>query len=182
MIKTIYLEQYFTKPDVAKDSIQIILDDLNNIRKVGINRINSVHFIEPACGQGAFVKQLKSVNQNFKITSLDIDNLYEEAIVYDFFQTDRRILNIQKNEITIFFGCPPSLLTKEFIQHCKKINGKAIVYFILEKSRLEACIKDKIIVFYSILKNYGHHTSYFKNENHTSLNPFLLTRIILENN
>ena len=54
--KEIDLEQYFTKPHVAKDCIQIIWDDLNNITQIDIDQFKLVHFIEPACGQGVFVK------------------------------------------------------------------------------------------------------------------------------
>ena len=108
----IRFEQYFTKVDVAKNSLQLILNDLKKITKINILDTDKLHFIEPSCGEGVFIKELKKINEKIKTTALDIDSIYQQAIVLNFLDTDKNVLNIKEDEITVFFGCRPSCLTK----------------------------------------------------------------------
>ncbi|MDY7002423.1 MAG: hypothetical protein SWX82_00220 [Cyanobacteriota bacterium] len=171
-------EQYFTKIDVAKESIKLILNDLKTIKKIDVFGTNQLHFIEPSCGEGVFIKELKRINENIKITGIDIDSIYQQAIVFNFLDADKNVLNIKEDEITVFFGCPPSYLTKEFIQHCETITKNSITYFLLEENQLRECIKSKLIVFSKILKNFGHNAFLLRNIDYTTQGAYLLTRII----
>lgn len=174
--KNIHFEQYFTKCHVARDSIQMMLDDIKNHFKLNVFEKNKIHFIEPSCGEGIFVKEIKKINSNIIITCLDIDNLYSEAIVCNFLKTDKKKLNIKIDEFTVFFGCPPSDCTKKFLEHCKKIDRESKIYFILEEKKIEECIKEQVFVSYSILKNYGRNVFLFKKNQFTTQGAYLLVR------
>ncbi len=167
-------EQYSTKVDVVKDSIQLILND---IKKIDVFGTNKIHFIEPSCGEGIFIKELKIIDKNIKVTGVDIDPIYRKAIVFYFLEADKNVLNIKEDEITIFFASPPSYLTKKFMQHCKTIDINSIVYFILEEKQLRECVKSKLIVFKKIFKNCGHNAFLFRNINYTTQGAYFFTRI-----
>ena len=98
----IKFEQYFTNQNVAKDCINLIIKDLKNNLKEDFKN-NRLHFIEPSCGKGIFVEELRQIKKNLKITSIDIDNLYKEAIVCDFLQTNKTQLNLEYTNINIHF-------------------------------------------------------------------------------
>jgi len=170
----IRFEQYYTKVDVAKDSIKLILNDLKKINTLGANKL---HFIEPSCGEGIFIKELKIINQNIKVTGVDIDPIYRKAIVLNFLEADKNVLNIKEDEITVFFGCPPSYLTQKFIQHCETIDRNSIIYFLLEEKKLRECVKSKLIVFKKILKNFGHNAFLFRSIDYTTKGTYFFTRI-----
>ncbi|MEQ9370377.1 MAG: hypothetical protein RIG63_15360 [Coleofasciculus chthonoplastes F3-SA18-01] len=123
--KAFYFEQYFTKLHVAQDSVQIILADLKENLNIDVFGDPKIHLIEPSCGEGVFVKELNKKATNLRITSLDIDTIFEEAITDDFLRADPKILNIKPEENLVFFGCPPSDLTKEFLLHCKETYRSA---------------------------------------------------------
>ena len=173
---TIKFEQYFTNENVAKDCINLIIKDLKNNLQEDLEN-SKLHLIEPSCGEGVFVKNLKNIDLNLKITCVDIDSLYPQAIQFDFLNTNEKILNIKKSETIIFFGCPPSCLTKEFLQKCKQINQNSIVYFLLRETLLKKFIKNKVILYSTILKNYGHHVFLFKKDNYTTQSPYVLTKL-----
>ena len=177
---SVHLEQYFTKPHVARDSIEIIFEDLKSNFNIDVFKTPKIHFIEPACGEGIFVKELVKTNVNVKLTNLDLDHLYSSVIIGDFLKTDRKKLNIKKNEINIFYGSPPSFLTGEFLQQCKILDRQSKLYFVLEENKLKKCIDDQLIFFssISILKNYGNNAFLFKNTNFTTQGSYLLTRIV----
>lgn len=176
---SVHLEQYFTKPHVARDSLEIIFEDLKNNFDIDVFKTPEIHFIEPACGEGSFVKELKKTNANVKLTSLDLDPIYPQTMVDDFLKTDKNKLDIYESEI-IFFGSPPSYLTKEFLQHCKILEQKSKLYFLLEENKLKKCIDDQVILSssMSILKNYGHSAFVFKNTDFTTPGAYLLTRVV----
>ncbi len=178
--KSILLEQYFTKPQVARDSIQVIFEDLKNSFNLNVFQNPKIHFIEPSCGEGIFIQQLQKTNSSVRITGLDIDNLYPKAMVGDFLKTDKQKLTISKDEITVFFGCPPSFLTREFLQHCQIVYPGSKVYFLLAENKLKTCIDAQLIVFksISILKNYEYNAFLFKNTDCTTQGAYLLTRMI----
>lgn len=154
------------------------MEDLKNNFEIDIFGAEKTHFIEPACGEGVFVKELQKIKGNIKLTSLDIDNLYMESITYNFLKTNRKKLKIKEQEIIIFFGCPPSSLTRNFIKHCKTLDQESKIYFLLEENKLENCLNKQVITTSSILKNYGYNAFLFKNAEFTTKGAYLLTRVI----
>ena len=180
--KANYFEQYFTKPNIAKDSVRCIFDDLNNFDQFTFFKSNKFHFVEPSCGNGAFVRALREIDIDVKLTSLDIDYTYKDAIIHDFLKVDKNLLNIEEDEKVVFFGCPPSLLTKEFLKHCQILDRKSIAYFIVEENKIRNCIENKVIVSSSIIKNFGHDAFLFGDTDFITQGAYLLVRIIFDPN
>ena len=75
-LKTVGLEQFFTKPEIAKKCLKTLMHFLNDEK---IN-INDYTFIEPSAGNGEFYKLLRGYNR----IGFDIMPLCEGVVQQDF--------------------------------------------------------------------------------------------------
>lgn len=135
------LEKFYTKPDIAKQCIEIFFSKI----KPDINDL----LIEPSYGSGSFFNILKTYEQ--KVIGFDIDPPVILDNVGDFLKTKF----VEKNIHII--GNPPfgrqSKLARKFIKHSVKINAKTIS-FILPKSFKKESLKKIFPLRYHLVKSF----------------------------
>ena len=119
------LDKYYTKSTVVKQCIKMI--------KKHIEISNDDLIIEPSAGNGAFIKKIKTLSNNYKF--YDLEPEHDEIIKQDFFDFDYTTLKNKYNNIHII-GNPPfgrqSSLAIKFIKKCCLFSNT--ISFILPKS------------------------------------------------
>ena len=119
------LDKYYTKSNVVKQCIKMI--------KKHIEISNNDLIIEPSAGNGAFIKKIKTLSNNYKF--YDSEPEHDEIIKQDFFDFDYKALKNKYNNIHII-GNPPfgrqSSLAIKFIKKCCLFSNT--ISFILPKS------------------------------------------------
>lgn len=111
-VKTVGLDQFFTKDRVAEYCFNSLLEQLN----INNENIDDFVFIEPSAGSGAFYKLLPSD----KRIGMDILPLHPELIEQDFLSWEPK----DNNKKYIFIGNPPfgyrAWLALVFMNHAAK--------------------------------------------------------------
>lgn len=119
------LDKYYTKSNVVKQCIKMI--------KKHIEISDDDLIIEPSAGNGAFIKKIKTLSNNYKFYDLEPEN--DEIIKQDFFDFDYTTLKNKYKNIHII-GNPPfgrqSSLAIKFIKKCCLFSNT--ISFILPKS------------------------------------------------
>lgn len=115
------IDKYYTKKSVVKECI-------NEIKNY-VNILPNDLIIEPSCGNGSFISEIKKLSNNYKF--YDIKPEHKEIIEQDFLK-----LEIISNENIHFIGNPPfgrqSSLAIKFIKKCSLVGSS--ISFILPKS------------------------------------------------
>jgi len=91
------LDQFYTKPEIAKKCIETVLERFSDLNK------NSILFVEPSAGSGAFYYPL--VKQGCAVRAIDIDPKAKEIQKGDFFKSPK--LFNGDYEYRIVIGNPP---------------------------------------------------------------------------
>jgi len=119
------IDKFYTKPNVVKECIQIIK---NNINILGDDLI-----IEPSAGNGAFIEEIKKISSNHIF--YDLEPEHNEIQKQDFLELDYEKLKSKFTNIHII-GNPPfgrqSSLAIKFIKKCCLFSNT--ISFILPKS------------------------------------------------
>lgn len=135
-------DKYYTNLDIVenckKDIIKYIKIDKNDL------------IIEPSAGNGAFIKIIKELSNNFKFYDLLPEN--NEIIKQDFLLFDTKEI-IKKNKNIHIIGNPPfgrqSSLAIQFIKKCCEFANT--ISFILPKSFKKDSNKDKFNKFFHLV-------------------------------
>ena len=113
MSKKNKLDQYYTKPEVAKT----FSDKMKDLYK-------DCSFVEPSAGLGSFSKNFNN------IVSFDLDPKFDGCIHSDFLT----LANSDIPENIVFVGNPPfgfgGQLALKFLNHCAKLKCKAIGFIL----------------------------------------------------
>lgn len=125
------LDQYYTKPEIAKYFSKLIVD-----------RYPDGMFVEPSAGHGSF-------SLNFtNIISYDLEPKFEECIEQDFLQSD-----LTSHENCVYVGNPPfgknSSLALKFINKCMW-NARAVC-FILPRTFKKVLFQERVNLNYSVV-------------------------------
>lgn len=119
------IDKYYTKTNV----VELCLNLVKKYIQIDSNDL----IIEPGAGNGAFIKGIKSLTNNFKFYDLEPDN--DEIIKQDYLLYDHDNIGIGNNKIHIIgnppFGRQSSLAIKFIKKSCKFCDS---ISFILPKS------------------------------------------------
>lgn len=139
MIKAVELDQFFTKPEIAKDCIDLLL------KTVPINE-NFV-FIEPSAGEGAFSSQINNC------IAIDIDPKKPNTIKADFLLLKKEELTKNLSDSVVVIGNPPfgriSSLAVKFFNHATLFADT--IAFIVPKTFQKESIKRRLNPYFYLI-------------------------------
>lgn len=119
------IDKYYTKPIIAEECVELF--------KQYINILKNDLIIEPSAGNGAFIKPIKSIFNNYRF--YDLEPEHNEIVKEDFLNFEYDKINEQFKNIHII-GNPPfgrqSSLAIKFIKKCCCFASS--ISFILPKS------------------------------------------------
>lgn len=119
-------EQYYTKPEIADECVA-------EVKKHFLNHPDDI-FIEPAGGNGDFIRSIRRIFPN-KIISYDIEPKIPEIIQGNFLEQD---LSLFGNKTLYVVSNPPfgraSSLSKKFFNHCASFSQVKAIAFIVPKA------------------------------------------------
>jgi predicted RNA methylase len=126
------IDKFYTKESIVKECITII--------KNTIEILSDDLIIEPSCGNGSFISEIKKLTNNYKFYDLEPEN--DEIEKQDYLT----LINPISNKKIHIIGNPPfgrqaSLAIKFIKKSCEYCDS---VSFILPKSFKKNSIKDKI--------------------------------------
>ena len=160
------LDQFFTKPDVAK----VCVYQLNNVLTNGLSKVDLV--LEPSFGDGAFVKALQNIGITSKLKFVDID-ASEETYRADFLKdtiVPKSYFHPKKGFSCVTVGNPPfgknSSLAVSFFNHAAKFS--VCIAFIVPRTFSKKSLQSKLdrnffLVHEMVLEEDGF---LFKNESY----------------
>lgn len=139
MEKSKRLDQFYTKPEIAKLCIEIL--------KTEVNEENRAQFIEPSAGTGAFSSALENC------ISIDLDPKTSETIKADFLSIKKEDLSLLEKEKVVIIGNPPfgriSSLAVKFFNHSTNFGNS--IAFILPKTFKKQSIKRRLNPYFHLV-------------------------------
>lgn len=141
-LKRNIIDKFYTKTTIVDQCIK-------NIKKfITINENDII--IEPSAGNGAFIKKIKTLSNNYKFYDIEPDD--KEIIKQDFLNFDYDEIKKKYNNIHIV-GNPPfgrqSSLAAQFIKICCKFANS--ISFILPKSFKKDSMKKHFSMNYHLI-------------------------------
>jgi predicted RNA methylase len=139
MIKESKLDQFFTKPEIAKDCINLLY------KTVSVS--DETLFVEPSAGEGSFSLQIKNC------ISVDIDPKFEGVIKADFLKLKKEDITEKDRKSLIIIGNPPfgriSSLAVKFFNHATLFADT--IAFIVPKTFQKQSIKRRLNPYYHLI-------------------------------